>query len=123
MHAGARPQIFRNALKLRNKMTEAEELLWQYFREKPSGYKIRRQHPIHIYILDFYCHKYRLAVEIDGDYHLKPEQRLKDKVRFKYLKSVGIRVIRFTNNQVLEDIDEVKQSVMNELIKASNSKK
>ena len=68
MHDGAIPEIFRNAAKLRANMTETENIIWEFLRTKPSGFKFRRQHPINKYILDFYCHRKRLSIEIDGGY-------------------------------------------------------
>ena len=67
MHAGAKPELFRFAEKLRANMTEEEKKLWAYLRSKPKGFKFRRQHPFSQYILDFYCHKAQLAIEIDGN--------------------------------------------------------
>ena len=70
MHAGAKPELFRFADELRERMTEAEEKLWKYLRKKPLGYKFRRQHPFSLYILDFYCHKAKLAIEFDKETNL-----------------------------------------------------
>lgn len=103
MHHGATPSVFRNAAKLRASMTETECILWNYLKTKPQGYKFRRQHPIAGYVLDFYCHKLKLSIEIDGGYHLKPEQIEKDIERTTYLKDIGISELRFTNDQVLND--------------------
>ncbi|WP_405384248.1 endonuclease domain-containing protein [Maribacter sp. LLG6340-A2] len=105
MHHGATPTVFRNAAKLRASMTETECILWNYLKTKPQGFKFRRQHPIACYVLDFYCHKLKLSIEIDGGYHLKPEQIEKDKERTMYLKDIGISEIRFTNNQVTNEFD------------------
>lgn len=74
MHNGATPSVFKNAAKLRASMTETEIRLRDYLRTKPIGFKFRRQHPISGYVLDFYCHKLRLSIEIDGGYHLQKEQ-------------------------------------------------
>ena len=103
MHHGATPSVFRNAAKLRASMTETECILWNYLKTKPQGYKFRRQHPIAGYVLDFYCHKLKLSIEIDGGYHLKPEQIEKDIERTTYLKDIGISELRFTNDQVLNE--------------------
>jgi len=66
MWKGASPRIFSNARKLRENATEAEEILWLELRENQlDGYKFRRQHPLSIYIADFYCHKLTLVIEID----------------------------------------------------------
>ncbi len=107
MHDGATPNIFRNAAKLRVNMTEAEKLLWDELKKSPLGFKFRRQHPIKFYILDFYCHKIRLSIEIDGGYHNKSEQKEQDEIKTLYLKSVGIKEIRFKNDEVINDINNV----------------
>jgi len=107
MHNGATPNVFRNAAKLRDDMTEPEMKLWEYLKTKPFGFKIRRQHPLAGYVLDFYCHKLRLSIEIDGGYHLTKEQKEKDDERTKYIENLGITELRFTNNQVLQKYEDV----------------
>ncbi len=107
MHDGATPVIFRNAEKLREYMTKTEGLVWEYLKLKPLGFKFRRQHPINKYILDFYCHRKRLSVEIDGGYHLTLEQKVKDAERTAYLTGVGIKEMRFSNDEVIEDFERV----------------
>ncbi len=107
MHDGATPKVFRNAAKLRKNMTEAEIRLWEYLKTKPQGFKFRRQHPIAGYVLDFYCHKLKLSIEVDGDYHLNKEQKEKDIERTTYLNSVGIIEYRFTNEQILNQYETV----------------
>ena len=111
MHNGASPSIFRNAEKLREMMTASEKKLWEYLKTKPMGYKFRRQHPIGVFVLDFYCHKLRISIEIDGGYHLVKKQKENDKSRTEYLKNVGIDEIRFTNNQVLNDYKNLCESI------------
>jgi len=98
MHNGARPGTFNNASKLREDMTEPEKILWENLRLKPEGCKFRRQHPIGIYILDFYCHKLRISIELDGGYHLAKDQKEKDENRTEYLRELGICEYRFTND-------------------------
>jgi very-short-patch-repair endonuclease len=115
MHDGATPKIFRNAARLRVDMTEPEKLLWESLKTKPFGFKFRRQHPIKFFILDFYCHKKRLSIEIDGGYHNNPEQKEKDKVKTAYLKSVDIKEIRFKNDEVINDINKVIEIIKTEL--------
>lgn len=83
MFYGANPLLFAKAKELRNNMTQAEVVLWEYLRTKPSGYKFRRQHPIGIYIADFFCHKLNLAIELDGSIHDLEEVRLNDEERQK----------------------------------------
>ncbi|MBE9489397.1 MAG: endonuclease domain-containing protein [Bacteroidetes bacterium] len=115
MHVGATPEIFKNAAKLRLNMTEPEIILWEQLKMKPLGFKFRRQHPIHKYILDFYCHKKRLSIEIDGGYHNCIEQKQKDKERTNYLNSVDITEIRFTNHEVLKNSDVVLTKILDKL--------
>lgn len=106
MHHGAKPEVFRIAAKLRNNMTEPEKKLWEYLRTKPKGYKFRRQHPISNYILDFYCHKLKLSIEVDGTNHLTKKQREIDNQRTEYLKSLGIKEFRFTNEEILNQFEQ-----------------
>lgn len=121
MHDGASPKVFENAAKLRESMTDEEKLLWEYLKTRPMGFKFRRQHPIAGYVLDFYCHKLRLSIEIDGGYHLKIEQKKKDEERTNYLKQVGVSELRYTNKQVMKDFENVVQSIVEELCEASPS--
>jgi very-short-patch-repair endonuclease len=79
------------------------------------GFKFRRQHPISRYVLDFYYHKLRLSIEIDGGYHLQKEQREKDLERTDYLKSLGISEIRFTNKQILNEYETVIKNINSDL--------
>jgi very-short-patch-repair endonuclease len=118
MHHGAKPEIFRNAAKLRENMTEAELKLWEFVRKKPLGYKFRRQHPIGVYVLDFYCHKLRISIEVDGDYHLNNEQKEQDAERTAYLNSLGITEYRFTNKEVSKDFDNTIETVK-EILRAA----
>ncbi|MBO6535246.1 MAG: endonuclease domain-containing protein [Balneolaceae bacterium] len=86
---------------LRQKMTEAETVLWDHVRAKKLGVNVKRQYGIGPYILDFYIPKIRLAIEVDGGIHLKPEVKEKDINKDAFLNENGIRVIRFTNDDVL----------------------
>lgn len=108
MWKGASPQIFSNAKKSRRNLTEAEEKLWFAVRNNQiAGYKFRRQHPLSIYIADFYCHVLKLVIEIDGGYHLTEEQRLLDEIRTTDIEFEGLKVIRFTNEEILLKLPEV----------------
>ncbi len=115
MHDSATPKVFRNAAKLRGNMTEAEKKLWEYLKTKPLGFKIRRQHPLAGYILDFYCHKLRLSIQLDGEYHLKEEQRIHNEERTNYLKNVGINEIRFKNNEIVNNFENSIEKINNYL--------
>lgn len=116
MHDGATAIIFQYAEKLRANMTATELIIWNYLKAKPFGFKFRRQHPINRFILDFYCHRKRLSIEIDGGYHLNKEQSEKDKERTAYLKKVGIKELRFSNQEVENALDSIISKIENELI-------
>jgi very-short-patch-repair endonuclease len=94
---------------LRNTMPEPEQILWYYLRGKNlNGHKFRRQHSIGYYVLDFYCPKLRLAIEIDGDSHFIDSQaEVNDQVKEKFLRSQNIEIIRFTNLEVRDSIEGV----------------
>ena len=104
MFFGASKIIFENAKELRKNMTEAERVLWGYLKVKPNGYKFRRQHPLGIYIADFYCHKLKLVIEVDGSIHDREEMKLNDAIRQKLIEEDGLTVIRFKNAEILNDI-------------------
>lgn len=106
MFAGASGVIFQRAQNLRKNMTDAEISLWEVLKSKKHfPYKFRRQHPYQNYILDFYSHKLKLVIEVDGDYHFIPEQIEKDNYRDESLEKDGLNVIRFTNEEVLKSIE------------------
>jgi len=120
MHAGALPVTFQRARLLRGKETPQELVMWSYLRLKPYGYKFRRQHPFDIYILDFYCHELRLCVEIDGRYHMTKAVTIeKDKRRKDLLKFYGVLTIRFSNEEVDNDIE----AVLNRIVKVIRKRK
>ena len=122
MFKGAPPESFATAEILRRKMIGAELKLWNELKgKKLNGIKFRRQHPIHKYIVDFYCHKFSLAIEVDGTYHNSKIQKQRDDLRTEELEGAGITVIRFTDDEVLENIKEVLDNIMryiNEIIAA-----
>jgi very-short-patch-repair endonuclease len=104
--------IFSNAKKLRENPTQAEELMWlSLSNNQLDGYKFRRQHPLLNYVVDFYCHQLKLVVEIDGEYHQTVEQKKLDKERTVNIEFQGLDVIRFTNDEVLTDINTVLNKI------------
>jgi len=106
MFYGALPILFELAKELRNNQTEAEIFLWENLGHLHElNVRFKRQHPISYFIADFYCHKAKLIIEVDGGYHNIPEQYLYDKNRDSELENLGLKVIRFTNKQVLYDIE------------------
>ena len=92
---------------LRKEMTPSEKSLWKALRDNFQGCRFRRQHVIGDYIADFICLPARLVIEVDGEYHSTPQQRMLDETRTAYLKEKGYRVIRFTNDEVDFQIKEV----------------
>ena len=108
MYYGADSNTLRAAHILRKSMTKAEAVLWKKLREKNVfNTKFRRQHPISIFIVDFYCHEYKLVIEVDGDIHNDEIASQYDLGRTEVLNKFGLKVIRFTNNQILYNLDSV----------------
>ena len=98
---------------LRNSMPDAEKKVWRLLQGKGmEGYKFRRQHGIGPYIVDFYCPKLRLAIEIDGDSHFEGDAQKKDRMREFFIRSKGIEIIRFTNIEVQQNIDTVVEVLL-----------
>ena len=118
MFYGALPIHFELAKKLRDNQTEAELYLWNYLsRIEIKGIRFKRQHPVLYFIADFYCHKAKLIIEVDGGYHNIPEQFNYDQNRDCELESLGLKVIRFTNEQVLFDIEKTLNEIENVILK------
>lgn len=111
MFLGADKLIFENARTLRENPTNAELVLWSYLKQKPLGYKFRRQHPISIYIADFYCHSLKLIIEVDGGIHSVPDVQKLDIERQKNLESDGINFLRFTNHEVEKNLETVIKKI------------
>ena len=93
------------AKELRREMTPAEKLLWQEVRAKKLGVRFRRQQVIQGFIVDFYCHKAGLVVEVDGDIH--DLQKEEDERREKALSALGLRIVRFGNDEVVRNVSAV----------------
>jgi len=111
MFLGASPKLFGFAKQLRLHETEAEKLLWSRLSCKRLGVKFRRQHPIHSYVADFYCHSHKLVVEVDGPIHDSVEKKLYDATRTSCFNEFKIRVVRFTNDQILNDIETALENI------------
>jgi very-short-patch-repair endonuclease len=97
---------------LRNNATTAERTLWQSIKGKQLGVKFRRQYSVDFYILDFYCPEMKRAIEIDGDSHFTQLGKEYDLKRKEYINIFGIKFIRFTNVDVLENIDGVLELLL-----------
>jgi len=109
------------AKQLRKEQTDAEKLLWEVVRgRRLCGFKFRRQHPVGGYILDFYCHEARFAVELDGGGHNFEEQQLYDEERTRALNGAGIKLLRFWNHDVLNNLDAVAEQIYVHLMREKN---
>ena len=112
----AHPDLYQilknNAVNNRKTPTDAEALLWQCIRGRQLGLKFRRQHAIGDYIADFICLEISLIIEVDGEYHNSEEQQEKDTIRTKYLNEQGFYVLRFTNNEVMNQTEWVLKSII-----------
>jgi type I restriction enzyme R subunit len=105
------------ARELRAQETSAENILWQLLRNRQlQGFKFRRQHQIGSYAADFYCRKACLVVECDGSPHNSNEQLQHDQVRDAYMVSQGLRVLRFSNDQILNDTENVLREIAEYLV-------
>ena len=112
MFYGASPEIFHRAKVLRDRLTPAERMLWEYLRKNQvDGYKFRRQHPISYFIVDFYCHAAKLVIEVDGSIHDTVDQREYDIYRTEQLQLLGLHVLRFDNAEVYHCVDEVLETI------------
>ena len=102
---------------LRKNSTESEKKLWQYLRNKQfEGIKFYRQYGIGNYITDFYSPSLKLVIELDGSQHFTPEALEYDKIREEFMKSLGIKTLRFNNNDVMSNIEGVLEVLRKEII-------
>lgn len=98
--------------KLRSTQTEAERKLWQRInRDQLLGFRFNRQKPLLNYIVDFYCPKAKLIIELDGSQHYEPDYQEKDRLRDAELNSLGFTVMRFDNYSVMTNIDGVVEAI------------
>ena len=111
-HLDATPIVFEYAKALKKEMTKAEKFLWKKLRDRRlNDLKFRRQHPIGKFILDFYCHELKLAIEVDGNIHELEDVKEKDEGRTYMLTEWDITIIRFTNDEVINNIDFVLKNI------------
>ena len=103
--------------RLRAEQTQAEAALWQLLRNrKLIGGKFRRQVPVGRYVADFYCHERKLIIELDGCVHSDPDQRIHDHNRDTFLRSLGLRILRISNEEALGDpqkvLDQIRKAML-----------
>jgi very-short-patch-repair endonuclease len=110
-----KPHLREIASKLRNNPTDCEKKLWQHLKGKQMlGYDFDRQKPLDNYIVDFFCHDLMLAIEVDGETHFDNEGRTnQDKQRQQCLEDLGINFLRFTNEDVKQNINGILETVQN----------
>jgi len=100
---------------LRRHLTPAEARLWNYLKNNQLGFKFRRQHSFDYYILDFYCPKKHLCIELDGSPHDTEQGYVKDQKRTEYLQSKGMTVLRFENKEVIKNLEGVLAEIKKHL--------
>src|ERR1035437_3501707 len=104
----ASAEIFKRANSLRREMTDAEKILWEKLRNKRFyGLKFRRQHPAGKFITDFYCHEKKFVIEVDGGIHNDAGVKEKDEGRTHELENFELHIVRFTNEDICRDLDNV----------------
>lgn len=113
--------LIERSRQLRKRQTPAESKLWKYLRRKGlDGRKFRRQHSIGPYIVDFYCAEEALVIELDGSAHEHLERARYDFERQQFLEGLGLRVVRFSNERVRDQIDLVVQGIRESFIETPN---
>jgi cyclase len=116
MYYGATPALLEFARQLRLNETEAEKELWRHLSKKQvNGMRFRRQHPVLYFIADFFCPQAKLVIEVDGGIHNLPAQYEYDRNRDRELMSLGLKVLRFTNEEVFSNIDKVVETIITEI--------
>ena len=105
----------RNSQRLRREQTKEEGKLWYIYLRK---YKVTftRQKPLGKYIVEFYCHKARLVIEVDGAQHYEPDAKIRDEERTKYLEQMGLKVLRFTNWDMNHNLEGVCKTIDREVM-------
>jgi very-short-patch-repair endonuclease len=116
IYFGAGPELMKIAGDLRKSMTPAEKVLWGKLRNRQvKGYRFRRQHPLNDFIVDFFCYDAMLVVEVDGSVHGDDYQNERDIQRTRILNRLGIKEIRFKNNEVLNQTEQIIKQIENQL--------
>ncbi len=102
-------------------MTEPEKMLWQSIQKnRVQGFRFKPQHPIDIFIADFYCHKLKLVIEIDREIHNDEDQREYDILRSDEMNQYGIKVIRYTNKQIIRNLNSVVEEIVRICVERKN---
>ena len=116
LHQGARASTRQDAKELRHSTTNAEQKLWSLIRNRQlKGKKFKRQHAVANYILDFYCNECKLAIELDGNFHTQTETKNYGELRTLSLNEQEITVLRFWNEQVLDEPERALRKISEHL--------
>ncbi len=106
---------------LRKKSTKAEKILWEYLRNrKLAGFKFKWQYSVDAFIIDFYCSKVKLGIEVDGEVHFTEEEKNYDENRSGFLSDFGIEIIRFKNDEVFNNVEMVLNKIKQKLKNIDN---
>ena len=110
---------------LRSNMTFSEKIVWMYLRKRKMKERFLRQYSVDNYIIDFYCPKLKIAIEIDGDVHEQEEQKKHDIIRQEYLERLGIKFLRLKNDELFDNpnkaFERIENKVKEELLHFPNS--
>ena len=106
---------------LRKSETKEEIILWKELRNNKLGIKFRRQHPIDVFVIDFYAPKIKLAIELDGSQHTNKNTKEYDEMRTEFLKSKDITVLRFWNNELKKDLNNVINKIQEKIVDLSRN--
>ena len=106
------PRGRRNAKRLRKEMTSPEIGLWLALRRNEAGLRFRKQYSADDYVLDFYCAPARLAIEVDGEAHVRGDHPVRDTIRDAWLGSHGVRVLRYPAREVLTNLEGVVRQII-----------
>ena len=118
---GASRELINLAKEFRKTQTEAEKILWKaLWNHGFANLKFRRQHPVKWFIADFYCHDFKLVLEVDGGIHNSEIQSEHDENRTSALEELGIRVIRFSNEEILNNLESVLQKIQQSIQRSSS---
>ncbi len=107
MFYGADVVLFERAKQMRNNMTYSERRLWERLSNNKLNVRFKPQHPLFLFIVDFYCHKAKLVIEVDGDVHFNDEKQTKDTECSQQIEALGIMIMRFTNEEIFKDLNSV----------------
>lgn len=114
------PHLKLRARELRKNSTYTEIILWQSIKKKQLGVEFHRQVPIDYFIVDFYCHELKLAIEVDGNIHDVEENKIKDEIRQDKLEDLGVRFLRFRDTDVLNDLEGVLEFIKEQIERLTN---